>query len=634
MFLSDSMPKTKSKKKRIKDEKSRKPAQFLRAVHGYASHKGRRIYNEDVILVHDAFGRNSLPPKELKTLTLLEMKDHTPSHQSDTTLKWINHNVKRLLLLEAKINSDKAVPNDSKTVSAGDNKTISGGGTNDVKTTVDNGSSISATLNTSNISATLNTLPTLSNSGLFGVLDGHGGVSAAFLGRPLLEKYFQYFLDQETKKDQTILNVKNAFRLAFRYTQSQITEPNFTWRAKSRLKINVDYPNSDCSGATACLVYIDAINNRFYCANVGDSRAILCRERDTIALSRDHKPTLPEEIKRIEKCGGYVKYGRVIGKLAVSRAIGDPDFTAMEVNETMKRSNTTTVTQSNVVCVTDDKSDQSDQSDQSVVNASADVKSNKSTMNNTNAEKSDKATTNSNTISVPNVATAIDVKDDHRSFHPPFPFPNICPKCKLLSNHSTDTCLKECYRLELLTIVKSFGITVDDTVTSGTLEKICLAESIALFHRRASASGTHLINDGKSTVNDTDKPMQVLQLQRSLNQDPVLELRELTSCEPEFQDYLHLDNDHMDESSKCFCFSPRDRFIVIASDGLFDVMSNDEVHTYVQMQLLEIRKLYGESHVYNEDNMNLIANKLITHAVDNLCSQDNVSVVIIFVMFK
>ena len=46
------------------------------------------------------------------------------------------------------------------------------------------------------------------------------------------------------------------------------------------------------------------IGLRIYCANIGDSRAILCRQRESTwvcePLSRDHKPDDPE-VKDLER---------------------------------------------------------------------------------------------------------------------------------------------------------------------------------------------------------------------------------------------------------------------------------------------------------------------------------------------
>jgi len=74
--------------------------------------------------------------------------------------------------------------------------------------------------------------------------------------------------------------------------------------------------------------------------NCGDSRAVLSRAGEAIALSSDHKPNSASERERITKLGGSVKWHglttkksgkpilgtgvwRVNGNLAVSRAIGD-----------------------------------------------------------------------------------------------------------------------------------------------------------------------------------------------------------------------------------------------------------------------------------------------------------------------
>ena len=79
------------------------------------------------------------------------------------------------------------------------------------------------------------------------------------------------------------------------------------------------------AGCTMTLVLITP--DKIICANLGDSRTILCQNNEAKALSKDHKPDLEEEKYRIEKFSGKeVKWGRVEGKLAISRALGDSKF--------------------------------------------------------------------------------------------------------------------------------------------------------------------------------------------------------------------------------------------------------------------------------------------------------------------
>lgn len=93
------------------------------------------------------------------------------------------------------------------------------------------------------------------------------------------------------------------------------------------------------SGSTCVSVFV--FGKKLYCANVGDSRAILIRaDGTTLALSRDHKPDDPEESKVILDAGGRIdsyrdKLGNQVGPmrvwlkyedspgLAMSRSFGD-----------------------------------------------------------------------------------------------------------------------------------------------------------------------------------------------------------------------------------------------------------------------------------------------------------------------
>ena len=77
-------------------------------------------------------------------------------------------------------------------------------------------------------------------------------------------------------------------------------------------------------GCTAVTALVQG--SRLIVANVGDSRAILCRAGRAIQLSIDHKPNAKEERQRVERAGGVVVWAgtwRVGGVLAVSRAFGD-----------------------------------------------------------------------------------------------------------------------------------------------------------------------------------------------------------------------------------------------------------------------------------------------------------------------
>lgn len=75
------------------------------------------------------------------------------------------------------------------------------------------------------------------------------------------------------------------------------------------------------AGSTAVVVLIK--DNRLYCANAGDSRAVACINGKVETLSMDHKPNNEAESKRINEGGGWVEFNRVNGNLALSRALGD-----------------------------------------------------------------------------------------------------------------------------------------------------------------------------------------------------------------------------------------------------------------------------------------------------------------------
>uniref|UniRef100_A0A0D9WTN9 protein-serine/threonine phosphatase n=1 Tax=Leersia perrieri TaxID=77586 RepID=A0A0D9WTN9_9ORYZ len=139
--------------------------------------------------------------------------------------------------------------------------------------------------------------------GLFGVFDGHGGARAAeFVKQNLftnLIKHPKFFTDTKSAIAETYTNTDSEF-------------------LKAEASQNRD------AGSTASTAIL--VGDRLLVANVGDSRAVICRGGDAIAVSRDHKPDQSDERQRIEDAGGFVMWAgtwRVGGVLAVSRAFGD-----------------------------------------------------------------------------------------------------------------------------------------------------------------------------------------------------------------------------------------------------------------------------------------------------------------------
>lgn len=136
----------------------------------------------------------------------------------------------------------------------------------------------------------------------FAVYDGHGGRNAALFARDHLQSY----LADELSKCATIPEALTSTYLR--------TDEQFLLSTK------------DTSGTTAAVALLEHSTRMLFIANAGDSRIVLCRDGIAFAMTVDHKPDNPEEIDRIRKAGGFVIHKRVMGELAISRAIGDPDF--------------------------------------------------------------------------------------------------------------------------------------------------------------------------------------------------------------------------------------------------------------------------------------------------------------------
>ncbi|KAL0330158.1 UNVERIFIED_CONTAM: putative protein phosphatase 2C 59 [Sesamum radiatum] len=128
---------------------------------------------------------------------------------------------------------------------------------------------------------------------------GHGGARAA-------EYVKQNLFSNLIRHPKFISDTKSAIADAYSHTDSEFL--------KSENNQNRD------AGSTASTAIL--VGDRLLVANVGDSRAVICRGGNAIAVSRDHKPDQTDERQRIEDAGGFCDVGRLLKQYVVA----DPEI--------------------------------------------------------------------------------------------------------------------------------------------------------------------------------------------------------------------------------------------------------------------------------------------------------------------
>jgi len=186
---------------------------------------------------------------------------------------------------------------------------------------------------------------------IFGMFDGHGNSDFASkyctdIIMPLISDKITYVMSliEQRNSKLTVQNNLNDVEEES-VSEESVSDPSEIYithdnNINYELLLNDEILNGDkmlnerlskaalFCGTTFCLVLVDITNKMIICANVGDSRAVLCNTKGSaVQLSYDHKPNNPDELKRIKENGGHVtnKEGcwRVSDILATSRSIGD-----------------------------------------------------------------------------------------------------------------------------------------------------------------------------------------------------------------------------------------------------------------------------------------------------------------------
>lgn len=175
---------------------------------------------------------------------------------------------------------------------------------------------------------------------IFGVFDGHGGREVAVYAKNHFTKIFL------NNKAYLLGNIKTALVETFIQIDKEIqTIPGMKELTQEHKKFidefSLNGPKEEYAleydpkkgyidniafniGCTANVLIMH--KNKCYFANAGDSRSIILRKGESIVMSTDHKPDLPNEYERIRKCGGTIEQGRVNGMLNLSRSLGDTEF--------------------------------------------------------------------------------------------------------------------------------------------------------------------------------------------------------------------------------------------------------------------------------------------------------------------
>mmetsp|Transcript_58915 Transcript_58915/g.184912 ORF Transcript_58915/g.184912 Transcript_58915/m.184912 type:complete len:333 (+) Transcript_58915:89-1087(+) len=176
------------------------------------------------------------------------------------------------------------------------------------------------------------------STGLFGVMDGHGGEQVArFCERHLPEELCKFRLERGSAARDFEAALVGAFHRMDELLQDRSASGPELQRltnkpapeAAGRAVRPTGPVDADLVGCTACVCCVT--EDQLVVANAGDSRAVLCRGGRAVALSEDHKPNDAREKRRIEAAGGYVENSgpgqyRVNGNLNLSRALGDLEY--------------------------------------------------------------------------------------------------------------------------------------------------------------------------------------------------------------------------------------------------------------------------------------------------------------------
>ena len=161
---------------------------------------------------------------------------------------------------------------------------------------------------------------------IFGIFCGNNGPEVS----KVLKKYF---ISTLIRNETLTENISEALKETF----SKINESlRSSKEYKSELEqFRKEYNNinketienekiTDFTGCTACILLINEKTKKIICANIGNSKIILCNEKESkILFPAKHHPNDEIEKQRVENASGYIIDEKIMGWLNVSRTFGN-----------------------------------------------------------------------------------------------------------------------------------------------------------------------------------------------------------------------------------------------------------------------------------------------------------------------
>lgn len=145
----------------------------------------------------------------------------------------------------------------------------------------------------------------------FGVFDGHGGTQVAdHASKNLHKTILQHFRQKQVQPASRDEKIKQCVKEAYVAVDKEILS----------MAERKHFEQVGSTAVTALLHGNPKLGTalRLVVANCGDSRAVLCRAGQAVAVSEDHKPQRIDEKKRIERAGGLVLQVRGTWRVAAS----------------------------------------------------------------------------------------------------------------------------------------------------------------------------------------------------------------------------------------------------------------------------------------------------------------------------